>query len=134
MDTNAIINAAMQQLVSTVADEVIRRLKAESGASMALDTDALAAAVLKLMQFNTDIREEVRCISDEHLDGIDRKLERLEQSTTDISDNEDFSDLKSEVESLKEQVEELEGNSTTKIDSDDTDFADAVRQVIRDNI
>jgi predicted nucleic acid-binding Zn-ribbon protein len=124
----------MQQLVSTVADEVIRRLKAESGASMALDTDALAAAVLKLMQFNTDIREEVRCISDEHLDGIDRKLERLEQSTTDISDNEDFSDLKSEVESLKEQVEELEGNSTTKIDSDDTDFADAVRQVIRDNI
>ena len=134
MDTNAIINAAMQQLVSTVADEVIRRLKAESSASMALDTDALAAAVLKLMQFNTDIREEVRCISDEHLDGIDRKLERLEQSTTDIRDNDDFSDLKSEVESLKEQVEELEGNSTTKIDSDDTDFADAVRQVIRDNI
>ena len=134
MDTNAIIAAAMQQLVSTVADEVIRRLKAESSASMALDTDALAAAVLKLMQFNTDIREEVRCISDEHLDGIDRKLERLEQSTTDIRDNDDFSDLKSEVESLKEQVEELEGNSTTKIDSDDTDFADAVRQVIRDNI
>ena len=134
MDTNAIINAAMQQLVTTVADEVIRRLKAESSAEMALDADALAAAVLKLMQFNTDIREEVRCISDEHLDGIDRKLERLEQSTTDISDNDDFSDLKSEVESLKEQVEELEGNSTTKIDSDDTDFADAVRQVIRDNI
>jgi len=134
MDTNAIINAAMQQLVSTVADEVIRRLKAESSASMALDTDALAGAVLKLMQFNTDIREEVRCISDEHLDGIDRKLERLEQNTTNISDNDDFSDLKSEVESLKEQVEELEGNSTTKIDSDDTDFADAVRQVIRDNI
>ena len=120
--------------LSRLSLEVIRRLKAESGASMALDTDALAAAVLKLMQFNTDIREEVRCISDEHLDGIDRKLERLEQSTTDISDNEDFSDLKSEVESLKEQVEELEGNSTTKIDSDDTDFADAVRQVIRDNI
>ena len=134
MDTNAIINAAMQQLVSTVADEVIRRLKAESSASMALDEEALAGAVLKLMQFNTDIREEVRCISDEHLDGIDRKLERLEQSTTNINDNDDFSDLKSEVESLKEQVEELEGNSTTKIDSDDTDFADAVRQVIRDNI
>jgi len=134
MDTNAIINAAMQQLVSTVADEVIRRLKAESSASMALDEEALAGAVLKLMQFNTDIREEVRCISDEHLDGIDRKLERLEQSTIDISDNDDFSDLRSEVESLKEQVEELEGNSTTKIDSDDTDFADAVRQVIRDNI
>jgi len=120
MDTNAIINAAMQQLVTTVADEVIRRLKAESSAEMALDADALAAAVLKLMQLNTDIREEVRCVSDEHLD--------------DINNNEDFVDLKSEVDSLKEQVEELQGNSTIKIDSDDTDFADAVRQVIRDNI
>ena len=138
---SSIINAAMQQLVSTVADEVIRRLKAESSASMALDEEALAAAVLKLMQFNTDIREEVRCVSDEHLDGITRKLDRLEQSTTDINDNDDFCDLKTEVESLKEQVEEmvgqveeLESNSSTKIDSDDTDFADAVRQVIRDNI
>lgn len=134
MDTNAIINAAMQQLVSTVADEVIRRLKAESGASMALDADALAAAVLNLMQFNTDIREEVRCVSDEHLDGIDSRMTRIENDPFDINNNEDFSDLKSEVESLKEQVEELEGNSTIKIDSDDTDFADAVRQVIRDNI
>ena len=134
MDTNAIINAAMQQLVTTVADEVIRRLKAESSAEMALDADALAAAVLKLMQFNTDIREEVRCVSDEHLDGIDSRMTRIENDPFDINNNEDFVDLKSEVDSLKEQVEELEGNSTTKIDSDDTDFADAVRQVIRDNI
>ena len=134
MDTNAIIKAAMQQLVSTVADEVIRRLKAESSAMMALDTDTLAVPLLNLLQFDTDIREEVRNISDEHLDGITRKLEKLERNTTDLTDNEDFSDLKSEVESLKEQVEELESNSTTKIDSDDTDFADAVRQVIRDNI
>ena len=141
MDTNTIINAAMQQLVTTVADEVIRRLKAESSAMMALDKDALAAAVLTLMQSDTDVREEVRCISDEHLDGIDRKITRLENDHFDISDNDDFTELKSEVESLKEQleeavgqVEELERNNTTKIDSDDTDFADAVRQVIRDNI
>lgn len=134
MDTNAIINAAMQQLVTTVADEVIRRLKAESSAEMALDADALAAAVLKLMQFNTDIREEVRCVSDEHLDGIDSRMTRIENDPFDINNNEDFVDLKSEVDSLKEQIEELQGNSTIKIDSDDTDFADAVRQVIRDNI
>jgi len=134
MDTNAIINAAMQQLVTTVADEVIRRLKAESSAEMALDADALAAAVLKLMQFNTDIREEVRCVSDEHLDDIDSRMTRIENDPFDINNNEDFVDLKSEVDSLKEQVEELQGNSTIKIDSDDTDFADAVRQVIRDNI
>ena len=134
MDTNAIINAAMQQLVTTVADEVIRRLKAESSANMALDKDALAAAVLTLMQSDTDVREEVRCISDEQLNGIDSKLTRLENDHFDLNNSEDFTDLRSEVESLKEQVEELEGNSTTKIDSDDTDFADAVRQVIRDNI
>lgn len=141
MDANAIINAAMQQLVTTVADEVIRRLKAESSANMTLDKEALAVAMLNLLQFDTDIREEVRGVSDEHLDGIDRKLTRLENDHFDISDNDDFTELKSEVESLKEQleeavgqVEELERNNTTKIDSDDTDFADAVRQVIRDNI
>lgn len=141
MDTNAIITAAMQQLVTTVADEVIRRLKAESSANMTLDKEALAVAMLNLLQFDTDIREEVRGVSDEHLDGIDRKLTRLENDHFDISDNDDFTELKSEVESLKEQleeavgqVEELERNNTTKIDSDDTDFADAVRQVIRDNI
>ncbi len=134
MDTNAIINAAMQQLVTTVADEVIRRLKAESSASMALDKEALAVAMLNLLQFDTDIREEVRGVSDEHLNGIDSKLTRLENDHFDLNNSEDFTDLRSEVESLKEQVEELEGNSTTKIDSDDTDFADAVRQVIRDNI
>lgn len=141
MDTNAIINAAMQQLVTTVADEVIRRLKAESSANMTLDKEALAVAMLNLLQFDTDIREEVRGVSDEHLDGIDRKLTRLENDHFDISDNDDFTELKSEVESLKEQleetvgqIEELERNNTTKIDSDDTDFADAVRKVIRDNI
>lgn len=141
MDTNAIINAAMQQLVTTVADEVIRRLKAESSANMTLDKEALAVAMLNLLQFDTDIREEVRGVSDEHLDGIDRKLTRLENDHFDISDNDDFTELKSEVESLREQleetvgqIEELERNNTTKIDSDDTDFADAVRKVIRDNI
>lgn len=141
MDTNTIINAAMQQLVTTVADEVIRRLKAESSASMTLDKEALAVAMLNLLQFDTDIREEVRGVSDEHLDGIDRKLTRLENDHFDISDNDDFTELKSEVESLREQleetvgqIEELERNNTTKIDSDDTDFADAVRKVIRDNI
>ena len=132
MDTNAIINAAMQQLVTTVADEVIRRLKAESSASMALDKDALAAAVLTLMQSDTDVREEVRCISDEHLDGIDRKLERLEQSTSDISDHDAFIELRSEVEALTEKLDEMD--VTTKIDADDSDFQDAVCSVIRNHI
>jgi hypothetical protein len=118
MDTNAIINAAMQQFVSTVADEVIRRLKAESSASMALDKDALAAAVLTLMQFDTDIREEVRGVSDEH--------------HFDIENADAFTDLKAEVEALTEKLDEMETNGS--IDAEDSDFADAVRQVIRDNI
>jgi hypothetical protein len=118
MDTNAIINAAMQQLVSTVADEVICRLKAESSANMALDKDALAAAVLTLMQFDTDIREEVRCISDEH--------------HFNIENVEAFTDLKSEVEALTEKLDEMETNGS--IDADDSDFQDAVCSVIRNHI
>ena len=129
MDTNAIVNAAMQQFVSSVADEVIRRLKAESSANMALEPDALAGAVRRLLQSDTDIREEVRCISEEYLDGVDNKLDRLNSVHFDL---EDFIQLKSEVEALTEKMDEID--VSTKIDSDDTDFADAVRQVIRDNI
>ena len=50
----------------------------------------------------------------------------------DISDNDDFTDLKSVVEDLVSRVEDFETNGT--IDADDSDFADAVRSVIRNHI
>jgi hypothetical protein len=137
MDTNAIINAAMQQLVTTVADEVIRRLKAEATATATLEPEQLQFAVLHLLETDTNIREEVRIINEEKFNEIDSRLDHLENDdnptcNVDISDNDDFTDLKSVVEDLVSRVEDFETNGT--IDADDSDFADAVRSVIRNHI
>jgi polyhydroxyalkanoate synthesis regulator phasin len=137
MDTNAIINAAMQQLVSTVADEVIRRLQIQGAAEATLAPETLAASLLHLLEFDADIREAVRDCTDEKFNDLESQISRLEEKlddptcNVDISDNDDFTDLKAEVESLKEQVESLEA---TPVDADDSDFADAVRSVIRNHI
>jgi hypothetical protein len=137
MDTNAIINAAMQQLVSTVADEVICRLKAEALGTLTLEPEKLQYAMLHLLESDTLIREEVLNISEETLNRIDSRLDHLENDdgptcNVDISDNDDFTDLKSVVEDLVSRVEDFETNGT--IDADDSDFADAVRSVIRNHI
>jgi hypothetical protein len=137
MDTNAIINAAMQQLVSTVADEVIRRLKAEATATATLEPEQLQFAVLRLLESDTLIREEVLTISEQKFEQIDSRLDHIENDdnpscNVDISDNDDFTDLKSVVEDLVSRVEDFETNGS--IDADDSDFADAVRSVIRNHI
>jgi hypothetical protein len=137
MDTNAIINAAMQQLVATVADEVIRRLKAETVATATLEPEQLQFAVLHLLESDTNIREEVLNICDQKFNEIDTRLDHIENDdnpscNVDISDNDDFTDLKSVVDDLVSRVEDFETNGT--IDADDSDFADAVRSVIRNHI
>jgi hypothetical protein len=124
MDTNAIINAAMQQLVDTVADAVIRRLKAETVATATLEPEQLQFAVLHLLETDTLIREEVLNISEETFNKIDTRLDHIE--------NDDFTDLKSTVDDLVSRVEDFETNGT--IDADDSDFQDAVRSVIRNHI
>jgi Zn finger protein HypA/HybF involved in hydrogenase expression len=137
MDTNAIINAAMQQLVTTVADEVIRRLKAEATATATLEPEQLQFAMLHLLESDTLIREEVLNISEQKFNEIDARLDHIENDdaptcNVDISDNDDFTDLKSVVEDLVSRVEDFETNGT--IDADDSDFQDAVRSVIRNHI
>ena len=137
MDTNAIINAAMQQLVDTVADAVIRKLKAEGSAHFTLESELISAAMLHLLESDTLIREEVLNISEETFNKIDTRLDHIENDdnpscNVDISDNDDFTDLKSVVEDLVSRVEDFETNGT--IDADDSDFADAVRSVIRNHI
>ena len=107
MDTNAIINAAMQQLVATVADEVIRRLKAETVATATLEPEQLQFAVLHLLESDTLIREEVLNISEQKFNEIDTRLDELEND---------------------------DGDDTNKIDADDSDFDNAVMQVLRNNI
>ena len=137
MDTNAIINAAMQQLVDTVADAVICKLKAEATAVATLEPEAVQLAMLRLLESDTLIREEVLNISEQKFEQIDTRLDHIENDdnpscNVDISDNDDFTDLKSVVEDLVSRVEDFETNGT--IDADDSDFADAVRSVIRNHI
>ena len=119
MDTTAIINAAMQQLVDTVADAVIRKLKAEGSAHFTLEAELLSAAIVHSLEFDATVRENIRDIVTDTIDN------------TNLSDNSEFQDLQREVESLQEKVEELD---PAVIDADDSDFQDAVRSVIRNHI
>lgn len=119
MDTNAIINAAMQQLVDTVADAVIRKLKAEGTAHFSLESEVLSAAIANTLRFDTTVRESIRDIVSDTID------------SNNLSDNSEFQDLQREVENLQEKVEEL---VPAVIDADDSDFDAAVMQVLRNNI
>lgn len=119
MDTNAIINAAMQQLVDTVSDAVIRKLKAEATATATLDPESLQASFVALLNGNSEVRETIRDIASDLVDNIV------------LSDNSEFIDLEHKVNCLDEKVEELD---PAVVDADDSDFQDAVRSVIRNHI
>ncbi|CAB5219992.1 hypothetical protein UFOVP232_20 [uncultured Caudovirales phage] len=107
METNAIIDAVMQQLVTAVADEVIRKLKAEGMAQAALDPETLAQSLRTLLQTDSDIREEVRVINDDRFNEVEGRLDNIENDDRD---------------------------DTFSIDADDADFDAAVMQVLRNNI
>ena len=137
METQVILDAIMQRLVDTIADEVIRKLKAEATATATLEPESVQLAMLRLLESDTLIREEVLNISEQKFEQIDTRLDHIENDdnpscNVDISDNDDFTDLKSVVEDLVSRVEDFETNGT--IDADDSDFADAVRSVIRNHI
>jgi hypothetical protein len=107
METNAIIDAVMQQLISTISDEVIRKLKAEGSAQAALDPETLAVSLRTLLQTDSDIREEVRVINDERFNEVEGRLDNIENADED---------------------------QTNLIDANDADFDAAVMQVLRNNI
>ena len=133
----SIVGGLYDKLVADVADAVIRKLKAEATAVATLEPEAVQLAMLRLLESDTLIREEVLNISEQKFDQIDTRLDHIENDdnpscNVDISDNDDFTDLKSVVEDLVSRVEDFETNGT--IDADDSDFADAVRSVIRNHI
>ena len=119
MDTNAIINAAMQQLVDTVADAVICKLKAEGAATASLEPEALRASLVELLNGNTEVRESIRDIVNDTVDNIS------------LGDNSEFNTLEMRVDRLEEKLDDLEA---TPVDADNDEFQDAVRSVIRNHI
>lgn len=132
----SIVGGLYDKLVADVSDAVICKLKAEAVATSLLEPEKLQFAVLHLLETDTLIREEVLNISEQKFNEIDTRLDHIENDddpscNVDISDNDDFTDLKSVVEELKEQVEALEA---TPVDADNDDFQDAVRSVIRNHI
>ena len=133
----SIVGSIYDKLVADVADTVISRLKAEALGTLTLEPEKLQFAMLHLLEGDTLIREEVLNISEEKFNQIDTRLDHIENDddpscNVDISDNDDFTDLKSVVEDLVSRVEDFETNGT--IDADDSDFADAVRSVVRNHI
>jgi hypothetical protein len=108
MDTNAIIAAVMQQLVSSVADEVIRKLKAEGAAQFTLESELLSQAMTLLLSTDANVREEVRNINDDRFNEVESRLDNIENDDRD--------------------------NNANLIDADDSDFDAAVMQVLRNNI
>ena len=116
---DAVLGAVMQELVSTVADEVVRKLKAEATATVSLEAETIQPILVDLLERSSEVREVIRDLITDTIDN------------TNLSDNSEFQDLQREVETLQEKVEELD---PAVIDADDSDFADAVRSVIRNHI
>lgn len=116
---DAVLGAVMQELIESVSDAVIRKLKAETTATVSLEAEAIQPILVDLLERSSEVREVIR---DMITDTIDN---------TNLSDNSEFQDLQRDVENLQEKIDELE---VTPVDADDSDFADAVRSVIRNHI
>jgi hypothetical protein len=101
--TNVIVDSIINQLIQSVSDEVIRRLKADGHAQVSLEADVMQSSLVDLLTNNTEVRDCVRDIFEDN---------RL-------------------IEQLDSRITELEHNDA-EIDADDDNFADQVRRVIRD--
>jgi len=154
-----LFNAFMQDLAKQLVPLIVAELKAQTNAEgmgmIALDPNNLSLPVYTLLSHDKSITEAINSMIDDRVDDtlsdLSRRLDRVESDTTcnvDISDNDDFTDLKSRVEALEEidvddlqssvstleeRVGELEENGTP-VDSDNCLFQDAVRAVIRNHI
>lgn len=115
----SIVGGLYDKLVADVSDAVICKLKAEGAAQMQLDSDSIKEVMLTLLERNTQVREGIRDIVSDSIDNID------------LCQISEFQDLQRDVESMQEKIEEVEA---AVVDADDSDFADAVRSVIRNNI
>ncbi len=115
----SIVGGLYDKLVADVSDAVIRKLKAEATATVSLEAETIQPILVDLLERSSEVREVIR---DMITDTIDN---------TNLSDNSEFQDLQRDVENLQEKIEELD---PAVIDADDSDFADAVRSVIRNHI
>lgn len=107
----SIIGGFYDKLVSDVADRVTAQITSAGAAQIALDSEEFKSAVRNLFADDTLMRESVRDLVTDALDNYD------------LTDNSEFTSLTSKVDELEE--------ASSPIDADNDDFADAVREVIR---
>jgi hypothetical protein len=129
MQQQAILNIftdAYDNLVADVTAAVIRTLKADGAAQVALDKEALAEMVLGLITAEGDIRLELATIAVEATEDYDNRVTTLE------NDRGDFDSLERRVDGLETRIDDFEENDgSDKIDADNDDFQQAVCGVIR---
>lgn len=101
--TNVIVDSIINQLIQSVSDEVIRRLKADGHGQVNLEADVMQSSLVDLLTNNTEVRDCVRDIFEDNI----------------------------LLDSLDARITELENDDTT-IDADDSEFSEQVRRVIRD--
>lgn len=142
---NAFMQDLAKQLVPLVMAEITTTLKAQTNAEsmgmIALDPNNISLPVYTLLSQDTAIRETIRDLISDQVSDIDlsdfRDFRDLVSKVDDVDakiDDIDFDDLQGKIATLEEKVGELEENSGTKIDADDSDFSDAVLQVLRNTI
>lgn len=107
----SIIGGFYDKLVNDVANKVTAQITAAGAAQIALDSEEFKSAVRNLFADDTPLRESVRDIVSDSLDNYD------------LTDKSEFTSLTSRVDELEE--------TNSPIDADNDDFADAVREVIR---
>lgn len=142
---NAFMQDLAKQLVPLVMAEITTTLKAQTNAEsmgmIALDPNNISLPVYTLLSQDTAIRDTVRDMISDQVSDIDlsdfRDFRELVSKVDDMDakiDDIDFDDLQGKIATLEEKVGELEENSGAKIDADDSDFSDAVLQVLRNTI
>lgn len=145
MDTPSapLFTAFMQDLAKQIVPLVIEQIKqqthAESMGMVALDPNNIALPVYTVIKEDNGVRDVIRDLIEDIIDmsRIGTKLDELENKVDDMEsklDDIDVDDIEGKVSTLEEKVGELEENSSTRIDADDNEFADAVMTVLRNNI
>jgi len=123
MDINALVTVLTAELVKQITPAVVEAVKAEinihATAQAMLDPGAIVDIVNSCITTSDTTRDALRDMVGEAIDSSDL-------STT-------VKDLESKVEDMESTVYDIKeaADSLGHIDADDEDFADAVREVIR---
>lgn len=125
---DAFLHELAKRLVPLIVIELKHQTNAEGMGLIALDPNNLALPVHSLLTEDDNTKNAIRGIVevyvDSHLQSLSRKIDELDSK---------FDDLDTKVDGHDDRLDEIESNDTP-VDSDNTDFQDAVMSVLRKSI